>query len=347
MADAPPAPRRRPARPRPCAAGARGTASVAAIFSATALPAIDVLERPALLAGEDGRVDLLGVLLAAEDHAAAGAAERLVDRRRDDVGVRARGSGAGRRRRARRSAPCRPSAARRPRRRSRGSARSPACASTPTSRRAAAAGGAPWRSARPRPCRSGSRARVETSYGAMSYSRPDTLSFMPWLRWPPCGQRQAHDRVAGLQQRVVDGGVGLRAGVRLDVGVLGAEQRLGAVDRELLDDVDVLAAAVVALARVALGVLVGQHGALRTRGPPAGRSSPTRSSRACAAGAAARRPWPRRPRGRPRRGGARRSRRAGRSCDDASKRLGRPRTILGRRPRARCPTSRPRRSAGR
>ena len=31
--------------------------------------------------------------------------------------------------------------------------------------------------------------------------------------------------------------------------------------RELLDDVDVLAAAVVALARVALGVLVGEHGA--------------------------------------------------------------------------------------
>ena len=77
------------------------------------------------------------------------------------------------------------------------------------------------------------------------------------------GQAQAHDRVAGLQQRVVDGGVGLRAGVRLDVGVLGAEQRLGAVDGELLDDVDVLAAAVVALARVALGVLVGEDGALR------------------------------------------------------------------------------------
>ena len=75
-------------------------------------------------------------------------------------------------------------------------------------------------------------------------------------------QREAHDRVAGLQQRVVDGGVRLRARVRLHVGVLGAEQRLGAVDRELLDHVDVLAAAVVALARIALGVLVRQHAAL-------------------------------------------------------------------------------------
>ena len=49
-----------------------------------------VHQRAALLAGEDGRVDLLGVLLLAEDHAAARAAERLVDRRRDDVRVRHR-----------------------------------------------------------------------------------------------------------------------------------------------------------------------------------------------------------------------------------------------------------------
>src|SRR4029453_18394615 len=27
----------------------------------------------------------------------------------------------------------------------------------------------------------------ETSYGAMSYSRPDTLIFMPCVRWPPWG----------------------------------------------------------------------------------------------------------------------------------------------------------------
>ena len=66
----------------------------------------------------------------------------------------------------------------------------------------------------------------------------------------------------GFEQRVVDGRVGLRAGVRLDVGVLGAEQLLGAVDRELLGDVDPLAAAVVAAAGIALGVLVGQHRAL-------------------------------------------------------------------------------------
>ena len=45
-------------------------------------------------------------------------------------------------------------------------------------------------------------------------------------------------------------------GVRLHVGVLGAEQGLRPGDRQRLDDVDLLAAAVVAPARVALGVLV-------------------------------------------------------------------------------------------
>ena len=80
---------------------------------------------------------------------------------------------------------------------------------------------------------------------------------------PAVGQVQAHDGVARLDQRVHHRGVGLRAGVRLHVRVLGAEQGLDPVDRELLDHVHVLAAAVVALARVALGVLVGQHRALR------------------------------------------------------------------------------------
>src|SRR6202023_3989225 len=44
----------------------------------------------------------------------------------------------------------------------------------------------------------------------------------------------------------------------------------GAVDGQLLDDVDVLAAAVVALAGVAFGVLVGEHRALRLEHPRAG-----------------------------------------------------------------------------
>ncbi|MNM14001.1 hypothetical protein D3C81_242030 [compost metagenome] len=79
---------------------------------------------------------------------------------------------------------------------------------------------------------------------------------------PAVGQAHAQQGIAGLQQRQVDRRVGLRARVRLDVGVTGAEQCLGPVDGQLLDHIDMLATAVVALARVALGILVGQHAAL-------------------------------------------------------------------------------------
>ncbi len=77
------------------------------------------------------------------------------------------------------------------------------------------------------------------------------------------GQAHAHDGVAGLQQAEEHRLVGLRAGIRLHVGVRGAEQRLQPVDGQLFDHVDELAATVVALAGVALGVLVGQLRALR------------------------------------------------------------------------------------
>ena len=69
-------------------------------------------------------------------------------------------------------------------------------------------------------------------------------------------------RVAGIQQRHVRRGIGLAARMRLHVGVVGAEQALDAIDGQLLDHVDVLAATVVALAGIAFGVLVGQHRAL-------------------------------------------------------------------------------------
>ena len=46
--------------------------------------------------------------------------------------------------------------------------------------------------------------------------------------------------------------------MRLHVGVLGAEELLGAVARQVLDHVGELASAVVALAGIALGVLVGE-----------------------------------------------------------------------------------------
>ena len=66
------------------------------------------------------------------------------------------------------------------------------------------------------------------------------------------GEVEAEDGVAGLEDGHVGGGVGLRAGVGLHVGVLGAEELFGAVAGEVLDDVGELATAVVALARDSL-----------------------------------------------------------------------------------------------
>ena len=79
---------------------------------------------------------------------------------------------------------------------------------------------------------------------------------------PAFGQAQAHDGVAGLQQAEEDGLVGLRARIGLHIGMGRTKQLLGTVDGQLFDDVHVLAAAVVALARITLGVLIGQLRAL-------------------------------------------------------------------------------------
>ena len=72
-------------------------------------------------------------------------------------------------------------------------------------------------------------------------------------------QAHAHDGVTRLQKCHVNGGVGLRARVGLDVGVLGAEQLAGALNGDVLHHVHHVAAAVVALGGVALGVFIGQY----------------------------------------------------------------------------------------
>ena len=67
--------------------------------------------------------------------------------------------------------------------------------------------------------------------------------------------------IAGLQDRGICRHVRLGAGVRLDVGVCGSEERLRPLDRERFRDVDPLAPAVVAAARIPLGIFVRQHAA--------------------------------------------------------------------------------------
>ena len=80
---------------------------------------------------------------------------------------------------------------------------------------------------------------------------------------PAVRQIHAQHRVARLQRRHIDRNVCLRARMRLHVGVLGAKQRLGAIDRQLFGAVDEFAAAIIALARISFGVFIGEHRAHR------------------------------------------------------------------------------------
>ena len=76
------------------------------------------------------------------------------------------------------------------------------------------------------------------------------------------GKAHAKHGIAGLENGHVDRLVGLGSRIRLHVGSLGAKQCLEPVDRELLDDIHVLAATVIPLPRIAFSVLVGHLRAL-------------------------------------------------------------------------------------
>ena len=77
--------------------------------------------------------------------------------------------------------------------------------------------------------------------------------------------RQVHRQnlITRLDARKVNGGVGLAARVRLDVSVVSTEESLRTVNRQLLDFVDLFATTIPALTRVAFGILIRQHAALR------------------------------------------------------------------------------------
>ena len=220
-----------------------------------------VLERPALLAGEHRRVDLLGQLRLAQDRPAARAVERLVGRGRDHVrAVRAR-------------------VRMQPRRHQAGEVRH-----VDHQQRAHLVGD--LAKAREvelarvrRPARqqqlgpvlareAGHLVHVDDRVGLAHVVGDRLIQPSRHVRLAAVRevaaviQRQAEEAVPRLKQRVIHRRVGLRPGVRLHVGVLRAEQRLGAVDRQLLGHVHPLAAAVVAAPRIPLGVLVREHRAL-------------------------------------------------------------------------------------
>ena len=78
---------------------------------------------------------------------------------------------------------------------------------------------------------------------------------------PAVGQFQAREGVTGVEQRQEQRGVRLRSRVGLDIGVAATEELLGPVPRKVFRLIVELAPAVVPLAGVSLGVLVGHAGA--------------------------------------------------------------------------------------
>ena len=81
-------------------------------------------------------------------------------------------------------------------------------------------------------------------------------------------QIEAHKRIAGLHQGHEGALIGLAAGIGLHIREPAIEQPAGALDREVLGDIDELAAAVVAPAGIAFRVFVGEHRALRLEHRP-------------------------------------------------------------------------------
>ena len=114
------------------------------------------------------------------------------------------------------------------------------------------------------------------------------IQLVPVRQMPAMRQVEPQNRVARLQQRHVGCGIRLRAGVRLHIRVLRAEKLLRPVARQVLHHIRVLAAAVVALARIAFGILVGEDRSRRPPAPPGSQSSPRQSSPAPRAGAESR-----------------------------------------------------------
>ena len=98
---------------------------------------------------------------------------------------------------------------------------------------------------------------------------PDMFIGWPWVRCPPAVEVEPHEGVAGLQQRQEHRLVHLAAANWAARWQIRAEQLLGAFDGNRFNLIDIFAAAVIALARIAFGILVGQDRALRLAARPA------------------------------------------------------------------------------
>lgn len=82
-------------------------------------------------------------------------------------------------------------------------------------------------------------------------------AYLPTMRQVTAvGNRNAHNFVAVLQKRAINGAIRGRTGIRLNVHVFAAEEFLTARNREILDLVDILVSFVITRGRITLRILV-------------------------------------------------------------------------------------------
>ncbi len=91
---------------------------------------------------------------------------------------------------------------------------------------------------------------------------PGEVGFVSVGEVSPVSEVHGQDAVAGLEDGEVHGHVGLRTGVRLDVGVFRVEETFCAIDGKLFNDIYIFASAVPAFSWVAFGVFIGEAGSL-------------------------------------------------------------------------------------
>ena len=89
-------------------------------------------------------------------------------------------------------------------------------------------------------------------------------------KMPPSSQIHSQDAISGLQGSEIDCHVSAYPGVRLHIGMLRPEELLRALDSQVLDDIHVSVAAMVALAGIPFQGLVGEDAALHFQNCPAG-----------------------------------------------------------------------------
>ena len=226
------------------------------LFQADRLARDDMLQRAALRARENRLIDCRGIFLLAEDHAAARAAKRFVGGRRHEIRIRNRAGVFARRDKPRDMRHIHHQQA--------------ACSIRDLAQAREINDSRIGRRARDNHLRLGFKRHlfqriIIDDFFLFRYAVRHEMEILTGhvhrasvRQMTAVGQIHSHHRITRLEHGKIDRHIGLRAGMGLHIGVFRPEKRLGAFARQIFNDIDILAAAVIALSRISFGIFVGQ-----------------------------------------------------------------------------------------